>query len=190
MTLPASVTLTQSATGPIFQLANGATQPALTPSYATWLTGLAPAATEEQLTSGAIVILAVQPASTGPDGSAVPAFAYKISPLQFAGAVQPLITPVDLISVEITADTALTSKAHNGKRLMVTVPGVTITGAFADLLDGFTCSIWNVSGGDVVMGGMVNVNGATRLANGAQGWVAAAAWSTGNRVGWGGESTL
>lgn len=92
-------------------------------------------------------------------------------------------------SVEIAADTSLTSALHNGRQLIISAP-VTLTAVYSDLGDGFNCKLLNYSGGNVVMGGMVNVNGATRLANGASGFVGAAAWSGGQRVQWGGDSTL
>jgi hypothetical protein len=149
-----------------------------------------PDATDAQLSSEEVKFLAVKPGSTNPDGSASPAEGYSAGLGALAGAVTPLIVPPDFVSVEITEDTALTSAAHNGKQLVISAANVTITAAFSDVGDGFACKIWNVSGGNVVMGGMVNVNGTTRLANGAQGWIAAAAWSSGNRVGWGGDSTL
>jgi hypothetical protein len=97
--------------------------------------------------------------------------------------------PAAFVTVEITKDTALTAEAHNGKQLVISVP-VTLTAAFSDLGDGFSCTLQNQSGGNVVMGGLPNANGATRLANGATGFVNAFAYSGGSAIVWGGNYTL
>jgi hypothetical protein len=113
---------------------------------------------------------------TGPEG-----------PTGATGPTGPAGSPPVFVSLEITTNTALTSAAHNGKQIVCSQP-VTLTGAFSDLGDGFNCKILNYSGGSVVMGGMFNSVGATRLLNGASGYVGAAAWSGGTRVQWGGDS--
>jgi hypothetical protein len=128
---------------------------------------------------------------TGPAGSIGPTGASgatgSTGPTGATGPTGPAGSPPVFVSLEITTNTALTSAAHNGKQIVCSQP-VTLTGAFSDLGDGFNCKILNYSGGSVVMGGMFNSVGATRLLNGASGYVGAAAWSGGTRVQWGGDS--
>lgn len=88
-------------------------------------------------------------------------------------------------TVEITEDTALSLLEHCGKALKCR-NGVTITGAYEDLGDGFICTILNRSGQNVVMGGMRNIQEATRIINGGTGIVIASGGATpdDNEVTW------
>jgi hypothetical protein len=151
-----------------------------------------PLATDSQLSSGAVKFVAILPGALNTDGTTTPAEGYSATAEQLATVVTPLVVPPDFDIVEITSDTTLVSATHKGKLLVVSAPNVTLTAPFSGIGSGFSCAVANVSGGSVVMGGMVDTSntGATRLANGAQGWIVGFQWSGGNRVNWGGSSVL
>lgn len=154
MTLPASITLTQTAVGPVFQLADGSTQPALTPSYVAWLTGLARQATQEQLASLEVVLLAVMPAATGAGGVPVPAQAFSAGLGQIVTAVVPTAAAQALAQAQqvawitISGPTALTLAEHGGKGIVL-LPGATVSLAWADTGPAFSCLISNETGGPI-----------------------------------------
>jgi hypothetical protein len=151
-----------------------------------------PLATDSQLSSGAVKFVAILPGGLNTDGTTTPAAGYSATADQLATIVTPLVVPPNFEIVEITTDTVLVAATHSGKLLVASVPNITITAPYSGIGNGFSCAIANVSGGNIVMGGMVDTSnsGATRIANGAQGWVIGFAWSGGNRVNWGGTSVL
>jgi hypothetical protein len=68
--------------------------------------------------------------------------------------------------VEITVNTALDGTIHNGAMLVCSQP-VTLTPAFPNMDSGFTCSVVNVSGGNVTLAaGIVTSSGSQTLPTG------------------------
>ncbi len=94
------------------------------------------------------------------------------------------VSTAPFVPVTITVDTAITAALHRGRLLIVTATDVTLTGSYADLGAGFNCIVVNASGGSVVMGGMFNAAGSTRIANGGCGGIIAFARTGETRVQW------
>ncbi|HME19865.1 MAG TPA: fibronectin type III domain-containing protein [Acetobacteraceae bacterium] len=68
--------------------------------------------------------------------------------------------------VEIVANTTLDGTIHNGAILVCSQP-ITLTPAFVNMSSGFTCSVVNVSGGNVTFAaGIVTSSGSQTLGNG------------------------
>ena len=84
--------------------------------------------------------------------------------------------------VEITTNTTLDGTIHNGAILVCSQP-VTLTPAFANMGSGFTCSVVNVSGGNVTFGaGVITSSGTQTLPTGQAADLRAFSYTGGNVV--------
>jgi hypothetical protein len=90
--------------------------------------------------------------------------------------------------IDINTDTVLTID-HASSILVVTAPNVVLQGDFSALGQGFTCALHNRSSGPVVLGGMQNAFGLTRLLPGGNGGIRAVATDSGGIVVWFGDLT-
>jgi hypothetical protein len=85
-----------------------------------------------------------------------------------------------LPQVNVAANINLTNSAHNGRFLLVTATGVTITALLASLGPGFECTLFNNSGGVVTVSGITLSGGGTTIANGAR--VLLTGWNIGGTL--------
>jgi hypothetical protein len=84
--------------------------------------------------------------------------------------------------VEIVANTTLDGTIHNGAILVCSQP-ITLTPAFVNMSGGFTCSVLNVSGGNVTFAaGIVTSSGVQTLGNGQTAELCAFTYTGGNVV--------
>lgn len=98
---------------------------------------------------------------------------------------------IPLQPVSVSVDTTITAALHAGKLLKLLTGNIVLTaGTWANLGDGFNCVFVNLSGGNVIMAGMTNVNGHSRIAPGASGGIIAAAGQSGNEVRWFADASL
>ena len=94
------------------------------------------------------------------------------------GKLQTYRRPV----VEISINTTLDGTIHNGAILICSQP-ITLTPAFPNMGSGFTCSVVNLSGGNVTFGvGIVTSSGTPTLPTGQAAELRAFTYSSGNVV--------
>ena len=82
--------------------------------------------------------------------------------------------------INVSGNINLTNSAHNGRFLLVTATGVTITALIASLGPGFECTVFNNSGSTVAVSGIILSNGGSTIAAGAR--VLLTGWNIGGTV--------
>ncbi len=100
--------------------------------------------------------------------------------------LQNKLTSVKTGVVELTANTVLDGSAHNDRILVASAP-LTLTANFANMGSGFTCTLINLSSGNVTFGaGISSGSGGTTLPPGGSTQLIGFSYSGGSEVWWNG----